>query len=501
MKKLNLLFGCSILILLVTAGGALSELDYTIGGSRNGKGIAVISEETSHHGSHSLMLSAVGEKGKYARIYANFDDPAPIEDLNQLSMWLLPAKGRGKVALDIYFHGGGKLSSSKLWSERELGQWMMMDAFHLPFNFNTKTQNKTLREWQDALKGKKVNKIWIRLYCENNPSASAYFDYLKIGHHIISFEPLEREEILDAPKSVSPGEKISYIITYGNNLQEPIDLVIVERYDPGIIFQWSDPLPDTGTNNIWTIRDLPPGKFGQIKIVARTSKLACKADISGSVIGKGMASVSRELSTNQPGRQVVNYVTINSAKFSISAKATTAINLVAGYISSFDEHGSGSYSSKDSINYAPSKISVKQDMIVKESSAPFNLSDSALFYNSSWYANHECGSRISGSSIRESYLNAEFLNLSREAGLHSASSASRRETWMVSESNFSGIAEYDMRRKDIAAYEMLIGSFEIINKGSAWKNTSRQYPKKEWLQCCPEDREIKDSEDYQDEAD
>jgi hypothetical protein len=208
MKRRLILCIWIILLPTIMAGSSLTDVDYTLGGSKNGKGHAGITEEDSYQGPHSIGLYVVPEKGKYARIYVNYDHPLPIEDLDQLSMWLKPNRGSGRLTLDIYFDSGSKISSSKSWSDNDLGKWQELDAFDLNFG------DRSLRECQKDLSGNGIKKIWIRLYNNGSDEVSAYLDYLKIRDQVISFEPLEKENVLDAPSSASPGGKITYIITY-----------------------------------------------------------------------------------------------------------------------------------------------------------------------------------------------------------------------------------------------------------------------------------------------
>jgi hypothetical protein len=48
----------------------------------------------------------------------------------------------------------------------------------------------------------------------------------------------------------------------------------------------------------------------------------------------------------------------------IRASATTSVKPVSGAISSFSEHGSGSYSSNETISLSPSKIFISQNLKV-----------------------------------------------------------------------------------------------------------------------------------------
>jgi hypothetical protein len=107
---------------------------------------------------------------------------------------------------------------------------------------------------------------------------------------------------------------------------QPVDLVVREQYDPRTVFLDSHPLPDPGTNNIWTFRDLPPGSHGQIKIIMRTVKPAARAYINGEVQGTGFTLTRGKLSTDFEGYTVTNNVQISSGEFRFTDSVTTLIN-------------------------------------------------------------------------------------------------------------------------------------------------------------------------------
>ena len=124
---------------------------------------------------------------------------------------------------------------------------------------------------RSKLDGKRIVKIYITIYKDSKVSdTSAFIDYIKIGDEIISFEPLEEEDVKDGPSSATPGGLMTYTITYGNNELEPADLIVKEDYDPRTVFIESYPPPDPGTTNTWTFPNLPPGAHGQITIKMRS---------------------------------------------------------------------------------------------------------------------------------------------------------------------------------------------------------------------------------------
>ena len=69
-----------------------------------------------------------------------------------------------------------------------------------------------------------------------------------------------------APAEATPGETITYTISYQNiGTDTAYNVVITETYPPGVTFVSSVPPPDSG-NNVWFIGDIPPGFGGSIDI-------------------------------------------------------------------------------------------------------------------------------------------------------------------------------------------------------------------------------------------
>ena len=123
----------------------LTNLDYHLSKSKYAE--ASISEETGYHGSNSAGLSVVN-KGTYSRVSIYLDDPMPVEELDQMSMWVNPQLGNGKIQLDLFLDGDGNdsyesknsqdariRSISKSWSDLGMShsQWNELDGFDLDF--------------------------------------------------------------------------------------------------------------------------------------------------------------------------------------------------------------------------------------------------------------------------------------------------------------------------------------------------------------------------------
>jgi hypothetical protein len=246
-----------IFLLIGTFSSAgLTDLDYQLSKLKNAD--ASVSAIQSFHGGSSAELS-VNEEGNYARIYIYPEPPLPIEDLDQLSMWIYPQSGDGTVQVELYFDGDGDdsynskshqdarlLSEKKSCSEEEMSNhtWNELDGFDMEYEKYNDDEflPGSLDDCKSRLEGKRIVKIYITIFKGPNASeTSAFIDYIKIGDEIISFEPLEKEDIKDGPSSATPGGLMTYTITYGNNGIEPVDLIVKEDYDPRTVLSF--PIP------------------------------------------------------------------------------------------------------------------------------------------------------------------------------------------------------------------------------------------------------------------
>ncbi|MCK9564753.1 MAG: DUF11 domain-containing protein [Methanothrix sp.] len=96
------------------------------------------------------------------------------------------------------------------------------------------------------------------------------------------------------PESASSGGLLNYSIVYENlGGADAHDVVIKETYNKSIIFLTSDPAPDTGTANQWSLGDLKMGESGRIQIQTKVSALA----LPGSEITNQVELTSRENSS------------------------------------------------------------------------------------------------------------------------------------------------------------------------------------------------------------
>lgn len=312
-----------------------------------------------------------------------------------------------------------------------------------------------------------------------------------------SKKPPSLDFSLTGSKTVSPGSQITYTIKFKNKLERDVDLVITEDYSPGTVFMKSDPEPDSGTDNTWTIKGLhSSSKVKKIKITVKVPKSTCDADIEGSVSGIGYSSVHRTLSTNHPSYKIINQVTLSYESVKKTLALTTKIKPVDGVDIDFSEHGSGDYNSNEMLSLSSSSLSADQKLQAKSTFALVNISSHPLKYNSSWYAKRASENRITKTALKEKYLHADALNSSSSAEIH------KKETRMETESNFSGIAEFDSKGKDVTVDEMYVGIFKTRNKEIERYNSSTKHLSKDWLEGCDDEQAtvIVDENDTENDA-
>ena len=424
----------------------LTDLDYSLRKLKYSDGR--LSAEESFHGTNSAKLS-VYDKDKYARVYIDLDEPLLLQDLDQLSMWIRPQSGIGSLQIEIRLDGNGDdryssdsqdakiVSLRKNWSEMDLSysQWNELDGFDLDYE-----GSGSLDDFKDKLKGKRIVQIYITIYNKEKDGreTTTFVDYIKIGDEIISFEPLEKEDVKDGPSSATPGGLMTYTITYGNNGIDPVDLIVREDYDPQTVFIESYPPPDTGTFNTWTFPNLPPGAHGQIVIKMRTRKPAARASIDGRVSGKGLASTEGMLSTEFEGYLVTNNVHILAGEFNFSASATTRIRPIIGSTLAFGEHGSGDYQAEEKLTYNSVSINAERNILAGFSPVFVNLSRNSIPLRGDWSAKLRAENDNRDIRWSDRYYGAKSLNLSYRTQLGKRPSPIWRQTlaswaWLIAQ--------------------------------------------------------------------
>lgn len=324
--------------------------------------------------------------------------------------------GDGDVQFEIYFQGGDAkiLSLKKNLSDMQLFQWNELDGFDLDYE-----GNESLDDLKLTLGDRRITKIWITLSKrESKNDTIAFFDYINIGDEIISFEPLEEEEIKEGPSSASAGGLITYTITYGNNMLEPVDVLVVENYDSGTIFISSDPPPDPGTLDTWTFPSLSAGEHGQITIKVRSIKPSSKASITGTVSGQGFSKIECMLSTERESTSVTNKVSIFAGEFNYSQSVSTTIRPIIGSVLQYGEHGTGKYQAERKLKYSQTSISLDRSIQASRSPTLISLSNNrSIRLTGDWSGKLRAENDYRDIIWSDRYYEAKRLNLSYKASL------------------------------------------------------------------------------------
>jgi hypothetical protein len=481
----------------VLSSTSLTDLDYRLSKLKNAD--ASVSTKQSFQGGSSAELT-INSEGNYARIYIYLDPPLPLDDLDQFSMWMYPKSGDGSVQVELYFDGDGDdsydsknerdariLSQEKSCSDMGMSNntWNELDGFDLQYEKYNDDEFPpvSLDDCKGRLEGKRIVKIYITIYKDAKASeTSALIDYIKIGNEIISFEPLEKEDIKDGPSSATPGGLMTYTITYGNNDLEPVDLVVKEEYDPRTVFIMSDPSPDPGTFDTWTFANLPPGAHGQIKIKMRSRKPAAKGIIDGRVSGKGLMSRIGMLSTEFESYLITNNVHILAGEFNFTSSATTRIRPIIGSTLAFGEHGAGDYQADEKLIYNSVSINAERHILAEFSPVSVNLSLKSIpiSLRGDWSANLQALNDYRDIRWGDRYYEGKDINLSYRTQL------GKTLSYLETTAQFQGLADRTAYWPGGFADTHLSGNFTLAGK-ARWKWANKTVSAdKEWLACiCP----------------
>ncbi|MGB5101102.1 MAG: hypothetical protein WBN94_10965 [Methanothrix sp.] len=128
-------------------------------------------------------------------------------------------------------------------------------------------------------------------------------------------KPVLRVTKTTQPEFATPGGLLNYTIRYENTGgADAHDVVIKETYNKSIIFLTSDPSPDTGTANQWSLGDLKMGESGWIQIHTKVSALA----LPGSEITNQVGMTALE---NTSSISIIN-TTVGSNELNITKSAS-----------------------------------------------------------------------------------------------------------------------------------------------------------------------------------
>ena len=472
------------LVLMLSSMAMVAAGSYGLNYDIGGKGQPY--NEDGFHGTHSLRLD-YDQKMRYVRI--DLLEALSLDELDDICMQIKPLTDTGYIYVELWLDGDGdgKWTGNseydlKLFTSRngvtglglEVNKWTELNSLNLEYGRSRANPPKfSMEEWIDKTENLNLIRFYVRFETSSKklPSDGAIwlFDYFSINGMIVSFEPNEGStEKVGKPKRISEGGKITYTITYGNDLLVPIaNLVIVEEYSPRMTLLSADPPPDSGTKNIWTIGTLQPGEYGKIILVMKMEKQNFVADLEGQVSGNGFVSVRRRFTTEMDPILIINRVRISCDQFERRGRVATPVRAVVGTILSFSEHGSGRYESEEISSYRSSRMKMKRSFDAVQAPSILNLSGRALEFNSGWHASHVCIDEKRGSIIRERYLYAERLNLTGQAEVRST------RLKLGSEANLTGMAIYEIeshtKERDAAIANVFRGSYSLKTGSDVYK--------------------------------
>lgn len=196
-----------------------------------------------------------------------------IKNTNGIGVWATPGN-QGNCIIQ-----GNNIESNTVGIRVGTDSW---DVDTVSANFNTivdngvglerigtvsESFNATQNWWGDASGSKQAT---------TNPSATGdevsdnveYFPWFTNSEKttLVQFVTLTKT----GPATANQGNDITYTITYKNEgTFDTTNIVVTETYPTEVEFISSDPAPDTGTNNKWTVRTLEAGNEGTIEITVK----------------------------------------------------------------------------------------------------------------------------------------------------------------------------------------------------------------------------------------
>lgn len=120
----------------------------------------------------------------------------------------------------------------------------------------------------------------------------------------------------DAPDPVCAYGTLNYTIRYRNSGQEANDAVVQAIYDGNLSFISASPEPDEGTDDRWTIGDLPSGDEGVIRVAVRVRQ--------ASPSGSGLVSEA-EISAGELNARADAQTTVSAMGIAIEASCTREV--------------------------------------------------------------------------------------------------------------------------------------------------------------------------------
>ncbi|NPV61560.1 MAG: DUF11 domain-containing protein, partial [Methanotrichaceae archaeon] len=224
-------------------------------------------------------------------------------------------------------------------------------------------------------------------------------------------------EVLKTASSseVSPGGEVTYTITVNSNIALS-DVVITENYPSGTTFISASREPDSGTNNVWTIGNLPAGNPSLVITVTLRAPEDPNIifNFNQSAKGTGFVRTYKDMSTGRESYPLQNVVTITSNELPpASATSYVSISGQPGTKVSMRESGSGDYTREELLYLYKDNRSIKDQSNLSASYQPTSFQlpgDRSLDYNSQW-TEAECAKNyITSESVTEEYRYVNEIN-------------------------------------------------------------------------------------------
>jgi uncharacterized repeat protein (TIGR01451 family) len=123
----------------------------------------------------------------------------------------------------------------------------------------------------------KVALLWVTDQENPNLDQAPTTDFpdsgIRLGPYCVQCRPKLLITKYDFPDPVKAGTNLTYTIIYENNgTLNATNVTVTEVYDANVTFVSADPLPDSGTNDTWTIPNLPVGLIFYINVTVRVSE-------------------------------------------------------------------------------------------------------------------------------------------------------------------------------------------------------------------------------------
>jgi len=304
--------------------------------------------------------------------------------------------------------------------------------------------------------------------------------------------------------SISPGDLLNYTIIYSNTGDVRLtEVVITERYPAGVEFISASPAPDTGTNNRWTIGDLPVDDTGKIIVTVGVSELQdFEFADGGRIVGEGFVNVRESLSTSRGPIDLKNVATITSAETAPASAAASVTVGDPGTELEAREHGSGSYENEERVHVRTENKSISMDKDMAATYSPTTLAlynNRTVVYTSSWTEEANAKNRVTGTSMSEQYRYATFID--RESSFF----LDENESVMNIDSEFDGMGHIGflkMPSNTSTAYdtptievrEDYVGSFKILQRVDEYGSSVSYEKAASGSGFAVGDRRVKDSQ-------